>query len=50
MKLDHDAHQALLTERDENTSTDDWGRPGRDTVGESHVQRDRERNVAKFGH
>jgi hypothetical protein len=50
MRFNHDAHEALLPERNQHASADDRCDIRGHTVGEDHVQRDRQGNVAKFGH
>ena len=50
VKFDDDAGHALLAKWDQDASAD-YGRGARgDTVGEDHVERYREGDVAEFGH
>lgn len=50
VKIDYDAHHALLAEGDENAPADYRRHFTGDAVGEYHVQRHGKRDVAEFGH
>ena len=50
MEFDDDACSALLAKRDKDASADDGRGVRGDAVGEDHVQRDRDSDVAEFGH
>ena len=50
VQFDDDARHALLAERDEDASAHDWRGIRGDTVGEDHVQRHGQGDVAEFGH
>ena len=50
VQFDDDARHALLAERHEHASADDWRGVRGDTVGEDHVQRHGQGDVAEFGH
>ena len=50
VQFDDDARHALLAERDQDASADNGRGIRRDTVGERHVQRHGQGNVAEFGH
>ena len=50
VKFDDDARHALLAERDQHASADDGRDVRGDTVGEDHVERHGDGDVAEFGH
>ncbi len=50
VKVNDDASEALLAERNEDASADDWRSFCGDTVSEDHVERHGQGYVAKFGH
>ena len=50
VQLDHDARHSLLAEWDQDASADNGCGFTIDTVGECHVQRHGQSDVAKFGH
>ena len=50
MQLHDNSRQSLLPERHQHTPTHNRLHPRRDGVGERHVQRHRERDVAEKGH
>ncbi len=50
VQFDHDAGHALLAEGHEHASADDGSGLGGHTVGEDHVERHGQGDVAEFGH
>src|ERR1039458_51272 len=50
VQFNHDAGKALLAERHEHAAADHGSGLGRDTVGEDHVERHGQGNVAVLGH
>jgi hypothetical protein len=50
VQFNHNAGHTLLAKGHEHAATDDWHGFGGDTVGEHHVERHGQSNVAEFGH